>query len=1430
MYKAVRGFKPKGILLFFWIYLSTHLSAALVDPWEEQRQLSQFKETRWTIAEGLPTNLVNAIVQTRDGYLWMAGFDWLARFNGTAFEVWTAGEVEGLRGGGWALAEGPDGSLWVGSNGGGLVALKDGAFEHFTKDDGLPSNLIRALVMDETGTLWIGTAEGLCKMTAKGIFEPLAQPELQGLYVLCMHRDKSRNLWIGSRSEGLLALSPEGRIITRLQQDRLPSAQITSIDSNPDGSLWVGTSNGLVHLHNERVQVFQTEHGLPENGVSSVHARNAQEVIFLTNGGLSRLRGGKIETLTSLEGLADDLSGTLFEDREGNLWLGTWYGGVIRLRPTSFLPIGMPEGLSDDLVYSFFEDLDGGIWIGTNRGLNLWQNGKAVPQWNEEIGELMIRDVHRDRQERLWIASNDGLYLAEKEEIRRLDEADGLPSSITRALLEDRSGSLWVGTRSGLARLVGEQWEIFPTGPEGLSNDFILSLHEDREGTIWIGTNGGGLNLYQPRTGLFQRFKSSDGLASDVVFRLHEDQSGNLWVCTNGGLSRISPRHHEIRTIRRQQGLLTDTLFQILEDPNGRFWMSTNNGLATVLRSHLEAVLSGTRANIEQQLLTDAHGLRASAITGVSKAIVRRDGTFLIPTPAGAAAVNPLQLLKNPLEPPVFIENVTINGKPLEKVGTKEGNSWILPPDSRNLFFAFTVLSYIEPEENRMKSFLEGFDENWIDHTTERTRNFTQLDPGNYRFLVRGANNDGIWNDAGETLYFRIEPYFHQTTGFKIFVALALIFVTTLLFRLRVAHMRQRNKELARLVEERTATLRQQADELQEQAAVLLRQSGELALKNREIEARENDLRLINKELETTNQYLDSRVRERTKELQEALHNAQAANRAKSQFLAMMSHEIRTPLNAICGMNAILLEGQLDKDQRHYAETALRNAQTLLAIITDILDLTRIEVGKMRLIEKPFNLFEIIADLSESFAHEAHQKGLSLSWETDDKAYPWLLGDPLRVRQVLSNLLSNAVKFTPAGSILVRYESVAENAHEAAFKIRVRDTGIGISQEQQERLFEAFEQGDASFSRKFGGAGLGLSITQSLVHLMGGTIEVESEPAKGSTFIVSLRLPKQNPPRQPGQALDKRNLIICTEPDPKAKILARQLQFWGAKCIFHRPNEKCPPSLIQSQANGHPPYDLLLSDLTKPVCDPANPCQLQGACQKLAIPTLSFLVDSTPADSNDSKELIKKRYAILVNNPFSENNLYETIEKALQESDAARKTLTAASPSGPPPSKTAPAPPKTPSNTHTHSLRILLAEDVKTNQEIVSFIVRKMGHQLKIANDGMEACGILEHETYDLVLMDIHMPNMDGVEATRRIRDPQSPVRDHQIPIIAVTANAMQGDRERLLAEGMDDYIPKPVNKKLLFEALQRTISLLQERGLELSPNPQAPASVANGH
>jgi len=1048
----------------------------------------------WTVQDGLPINSINDLLQSRNGYIWAATFDGLVRFDGVRFTVYNTGNTKGLPSNRIVdLSEGPDGSLWLITEQRHLVRFRDGSFTLFGPEHGL-ADAVYVVHIDAAGTVWVGVASGL-GMIREDRFLPVAADVITGS-VGAIAGDAD-DLLVAGYSRTIYRYHGDSTTVIARHEDGVIGL-LTPVFLDDTGTPWVGTD-----MHGYRIgadgpeRVFGSvrEFLAAPNGTLWTHG--AGGIVRLQNGALVRVSdqrqsvghnllladgdghvwsasGTKVyrddELIYSLAPEAGDVPVPAAEvraivlDHEGSLWIGTNADGLHQLKPSLFTVLSRPEGLPHQNVYPVLEDRVGDIWVGTwGGGLARVRGGRAsrVPGTGGFVLSLMEDDTGV-----IWVGGySGGLRLCRPEPLRCELESEKFRFGVFRAMYQDRSGSIWLGSRDGLFRS-GAGGFFRQSEADGAPGAPVRVFLETKDGALWMGTNGAGLVRY--RDGEFQTFGASDGAPSDLIRSLYQDTDGWLWIGTEGrGLARIDPetwplddnRKESVVTFRSTDGLFDDVIHQILEDDFGRMWMSTNRGIFWVARHELNSFADGATDRIHSTGYTERHGLRNREANGGFQpaGIKARDGRLWFPTQDGVAVVDPARLERNLVPPPVVVERLAAGGE----VYRPGGEPVTLDPGHRDLQIDYTALSFVAPENMRFRYRLEGYNDDWVEAGTRRTAFYTNIPPGSYTFHVIASNEEGVWNEAGAALSLSVTPFFYETNTWYLFLAIALALITLGAFRWRGRIHHQRERHLTQLVEARTDQVRRHEAQLEEQNTQLEEQAARLT----ELVA------------------------------------------AKSHFFANVSHEFRTPLTLTIGPLEDLrngLYGSLAEEPSRQLGMALRNARRLLRLVNQILDVAKLESGHMQLRARRHDFAEFLRDIATTFAPVAERQGVRFAVEVPARQVPlWFDGEAMET--VLTNLLSNSFKFTAeGGQVSLSLEADTAEGDQGTARVRIADSGQGIAPGDLQHVFDRFYQVDESRSEWQSGTGIGLSLARDLVELHRGTIQVESDPGEGTTFTITL--------------------------------------------------------------------------------------------------------------------------------------------------------------------------------------------------------------------------------------------------------------------------------------------------------------------------------------
>lgn len=758
-----------------------------------QEASARYLHDAWTTENGLPQNDVRQLVQTRDGYLWMATFGGLVRYDGSRFTVFDTGNTPELRSNRiLALSEDRDGTLWIGTQNGGLTSYRQGNFKTYTTKDGLPGDHVFDVEADRQGNLWLSPG-GLLRLK-DGHFTLYTTRDglpTDGAGDFCEAPDGS--LWF--RSGDWIMRFHEGRF-ERYGIEGFPDDwiyHVASMEVAADGSLWVVDGYGLARIQDGRAAVLTTNPDpsapvLRSDFVAHTYKDREGNLRLITPGGLARYEDGRVRIDTPLPELSGLQPGlwtikAVLEDREGNIWVGTSGKGLHRFRPRQIVAYTAETGLSDQSYYAITDDGAGGLWLGNTGPRNSLyhvEGGKFRP-YNINAS---ARSLYRDRTGTLWIGTEKGLYRL--QEGRLLTEHPLNPElqrrGVVEAIYEDREGNLWVGTggdeaqEGGLYRLKNGVTKRYRTS-EGLVANDVRFITQDRRGALWVGTTG-GMSRFEDE--MFTNYTTEQGLSHNYVREVYEDADGTLWIGTyGGGLNRLKDGHFTHITTRH--GLFDNVVSRILEDDRDNFWMSCNRGIYRVSRKELNEFAEGRRPSVTSVPYGVADGMKSNETNGGAQPAGWKaaDGRLWFPTIMGVVALDPDNL--NRLPPPVYVEQVLIGQTPVNVRQPVE-----VRPGQGDLEIHYTGLSFTAPEKVRFKYRLDGYDQDWVEARERRVAYYTNISPGAYTFRVMAANNDGVWSAQDATIRIVVIPPFWRTWWFISLSALAVVAVAVLLYRRRV--------------------------------------------------------------------------------------------------------------------------------------------------------------------------------------------------------------------------------------------------------------------------------------------------------------------------------------------------------------------------------------------------------------------------------------------------------------------------------------------------------------------------------------------------------------------------------------------------------------------------------------------------------------------
>ncbi|MCU0663491.1 MAG: hypothetical protein MUC50_14335 [Myxococcota bacterium] len=789
------------------LLLSYPRPSAALDPHKHMRQ---YVQTAWSVEQGLVQVTVQDLAQSADGYLWVGTQDGLARFDGVRFTTFDKSNTPAMKANDVkALFIDSARVLWVGLNGGGLVRYDGREFRHYGVEDGLVDDKVFFIAeAPAQKELLVGTVGGLSVLRDEKFTSYTVKQGLPFDVVNSILIDSKKRVWLAT-GKGL-GRYENGKVRPATEIPEAANKGLESLYEDRKGRLWLGTwGDGILRWDGQRITSFAKEQGVT-NLIISDFAEDRDGNLFVATfgGGLLRLEGEKFTALTEADGLSKDILISVLEDREGNLWLGTEMAGLFQLRDGKFTTYSTADGLLEPSVRTIFEDKSSALWLGLGaKGISRFRDGRFENFGPKDgVPDSGIRGLIEDRQGTLWIGTyNEGVLQYKDGLFSKPEALANMPLGGVRSIEEDRAGNLWFAIYGkGLLELRQTQEGLVTrqiTEQDGLASNQVLVVKEDSQGALWIGAWGKGITRY--KDGAFKVFTVKDGLGHDVVLSFYEDEAANYWFGTyGGGLALL--RGGVFTNITKRDGLFEDVVYVILPDDAGNLWMSCNKGVFRVSRRQLLDFADGKISRVDSVSYDQADGMRQHDCNGGSSPAGTRDktGRLWFPTVDGITSIDPANIKLNKTPPPLLLEQLLVNGEPMPVTADLR-----IEPGAETIEFHYTSTSFISPEKIIFDYRLEGFDSGFVEADRRRVAYYTNLNPGEYRFLVKARNADGVWSKETVLASFELLPAFYQTLWFQLLCLAAFAGLIFAIARIRLEQVKRQNVILEQKVKERTAEL-----------------------------------------------------------------------------------------------------------------------------------------------------------------------------------------------------------------------------------------------------------------------------------------------------------------------------------------------------------------------------------------------------------------------------------------------------------------------------------------------------------------------------------------------------------------------------------------------------------------------------------------------
>lgn len=1250
-------------------YLLLSIMIAFTATFLSHSQDIKFKH--YTTADGLSQSSIQCIYQDSIGFIWLGTGDGLNRFDGYEFKIYPPDPMNPN-----ALGNGSINKimyknvdeLWITTDLG--VYIYNRLSDSFKQFKYLKLFNVSSIITDNNGFTWFGTNKGLyCFNPTDSTMQtfqylPYSNQSLSNNQINELFIDSKQNFWVGT-ADGLNKYNSSSRTFQRYYHKTIgksPSQNLFhSITEDKQGRLWVASAMDRLDIVDPAItDPAKDPFTLITKGSISRILIDSRNIMWIGKGSgdglnllnLNTFKPGEKPTLHHLRNspifswsISDNSIISLFEDKDKDIWVGTYGDGLnyySRRSKKFFTEKQIPEpglSISNNHVNTFFED-ENYLWIGNEIGLDRMNKKDRkfthfyLPSSKADSKGAAAYVLFKDSRGNFWCGTWAGglnKYNYKTQTFQNFT-ADGKPGSLSSpnvfSINEDKEGNLWIGTIGGGVNIYNPKTNAFThyvniTGDSSsLQNNSVNHIYITRKGDIYLSTYS-SLERFDPETKTFTHYmhnpQKANSLGNGSTMAIFEDSQENLWVATSVGLELFDKEWGTFKHYTTKDGLPSNFVQGIIEDKNKNLWISTNKGLSKFIKG---ATLPKKPVF---QNYTQEDGLPCNEFTARS-VYKNEEGKMYFGTTNGYLYFNPDDIEQDPIAPKLVITGFALlNNEPDKKLresinllNSNTQQELELKYSQSDFTIKFAALNYLSTSNSNFKYRLEGYEEKWHYVKNKREATYTNIQPGEYTFIVDGSNSDGLWSQAPAIIKIRIHSPWWGTLAFKIATVLFVIILIIAIYWMRFRMVEQQKITLERTIAERTE---------------------ELVKINSLLEQRQEEITIQNEELSEHRNNLENKISERTAELELAKSKAEESDRLKSAFLANMSHEIRTPMNAIVGFASLLHSNEFsDEEKLTFIETINKNSETLLVLIDDILDISIIESNQLKLTRRKFDLTTILAEI-ESYYHLKNKKSIKIQFQRNQNLQ--IINDPIRFRQIFNNLINNAIKYTDEGHILFGYEAIDNE-----IQFYATDTGIGIDPENHKNIFNHFYKIENDNDKLYRGTGIGLAICKKLVELMGGKIWVESAPGVGSTFYFTLPLNRHVIAKTPESKENKQitslkgiKILIAEDETDNFRLIQSILKSFQPDITWVKNGREAVnivPEWNKSENNC-----LILMDIKMPVMNGIDAARLIKEKHR-NIPIIAVTAYALP----DDKNLIhQEKFDEYISKPFKQEELIAVISK-----------------------------------------------------------------------------------------------------------------------------------------------------------------------------------------